>query len=457
LAGVKRLARLVGAAVLAVGMMSQAAAQSVSAGFGPAIDDYASYQGQNRCDPDPEPGVLSFRSFVLNRYAFTRAGSISRACHIGGRSEHKEGRAWDWGVRVSVRREKAAAEALIDLLHATDRHGNQHAMARRFGIMYLIWNRRIWGSWGGWSTYCVQRRGACRADDGSVRHPHTDHVHFSFGWAGARRETTYWHKDLSLLGAGAAHPTDGYWAAGRGGRVFTDGGAGWYGDRWGLKGKRKAVDVASSPTGGGYLLVTGRGRVLAFGDAVARGGTANLDAPIARIATKPDGRGYWLVTRRGRVFAFGKASHLGNAHRKITGDRVVDISATPTGLGYWIFTASGRVLSFGDAVDHGEDASLGNVVAAANYGADGYWLATSSGKVVPFGRAPDLGGLSRAPAAPIVDLFTTPTDLGYWLLGQKGRVIPFGDAADYGAVRSSRSQSVAMPRALSDVLTAIRD
>jgi hypothetical protein len=452
---VKRLTRLVGAVALAVGMMSQAAAQSVSAGFGPAIDDYASYQGQNRCDPDPEPGVLSFRSFVLNRYPFTRAGSISRACHIGGRSEHKEGRAWDWGVRVSVRREKAAAEALIDFLHATDRHGNRHAMARRFGIMYLIWNRRIWGSWGGWSTYCVQRRGACRADDGSVRHPHTDHVHFSFSWAGARRKTTYWHKDLSLLAAGAAHPTEGYWATGRGGRIFPDGGARWYGDRWGLKGNRKVVDIASSPTGGGYLLVTGRGRVLAFGDAVARGGTANLDAPIARIATKPDGRGYWLVSRRGRVFAFGEALRFGGAQRRMTEGRVVDISATPTGLGYWIFSSSGRVFSFGDADHHGGDPSLGNVVAGANYGTDGYWLATSSGKVVPFGSAPNHGDLGRAPAAPIVDLFTTPTDLGYWLLGQKGRVKAFGDAVDHGAVRASGA--VALPRTLADVVTAIRD
>jgi hypothetical protein len=451
----KRLARLAGAAVLAVGMMSQAAAQSVSAGFGPGIDDYASYQGQDRCDPDAEPGVLSFRNFVLNRYPSTRAGSISRACHIGGRSEHKEGRAWDWGVRASVPREKAAAEALIDFLHATDRYGNRHAMARRFGVMYLIWNRRIWGSWGGWSTYCVQRKGVCKADDGSARHPHTDHVHFSFSWAGARRATTYWHKDLSLLAAGAAHPTKGYWAAGGGGRIFPDGGAGWHGDRWGLKGKSKAVDIASSPTGSGYLLVTGRGRVLAFGDAVARGGTANLDRSIARIATRPDGRGYWLVSRRGRVFAFGKASHFGGAHGEMTEDRVVDIAATPTGLGYWIFTRSGRVLAFGDAVNQGEDASLGNVVAGANYGADGYWLATSSGKVVPFGSAQNHGGLDRAPAVPIVDLFTTPTDLGYWLLGQKGRVRAFGDAADYGAVRPSRA--VALPRTLADVLTAIRD
>ena len=453
--GLKKLARLLGAAILAVGMMSQAAAQSVSARFGPGIDDYASYDGQTRCDPDPKRGVLAFRSFVLNRYPFTRPGSISRACNVGGRSEHKEGRAWDWGVNVSVRRERDAANALIDLLHATDRYGNRHALARRFGIMYLIWNRRIWGAWGGWSTYCVQRNGACRADDGSVRHPHTDHVHFSFSWAGARRKTTFWHKDLSMVAAGIAHPTNGYWVAGRGGRVFSDGGAKWHGERWGLKNKNKVVDIASSPTGGGYLLATGGGRVLEFGDAVARGGLADFNGVIAAIATRPDGRGYWLVTKRGRVFSFGKAAHFGGARRQMTGDRAVDIATTPTGLGYWIFTASGRVLSFGDATHYGDDPSLGNVTAGAAYGADGYWLATTSGKVVPFGSAPDLGELDRAPTAPVVDLLTTPTDLGYWLLGQKGRVDPFGDAGDYGRVRAS--VAVALPRTLADVVTAIRD
>ncbi|GKQ39634.1 hypothetical protein [Streptomyces sp. A012304] len=49
--------------------------------------------------------------------------------------------------------------------------------------MYMIWNRRIWMAnrpGAGWQPY----RGA---------NPHTDHVHFSFSWAGARKETS-WRK-----------------------------------------------------------------------------------------------------------------------------------------------------------------------------------------------------------------------------------------------------------------------
>jgi hypothetical protein len=55
-------------------------------------------------------------------------------------------------------------------------------MVRRLGVMYIIYNRRIWASYRaeeGWRPYV----GA---------NPHTDHIHFSFSWAGARKQTSYW-------------------------------------------------------------------------------------------------------------------------------------------------------------------------------------------------------------------------------------------------------------------------
>jgi peptidoglycan hydrolase-like protein with peptidoglycan-binding domain len=67
-------------------------------------------------------------------------------------------------------------------LLATDRYGNPYAMARRLGIMYIIFNHRIWGAYladQGWRPY-----------GGS--NPHTDHVHFSLSWAGALKQTTWW-------------------------------------------------------------------------------------------------------------------------------------------------------------------------------------------------------------------------------------------------------------------------
>ncbi len=55
-------------------------------------------------------------------------------------------------------------------------------MARRFGIMYIIHNRKMWRSYAperGWAPYY-----------GSS--PHTDHIHFSFNYDGAAGRTSWW-------------------------------------------------------------------------------------------------------------------------------------------------------------------------------------------------------------------------------------------------------------------------
>jgi len=167
--------------------------------FGPLIDDYARYRGQELCRPKPKPGVVAFERIVMRAYPHTRSWGISRACDIGGRSEHKEGRAWDWHVRAWVEGDRETAQDLFRWLFATDKHGNAHANARRLGVMYIQWNRRIWGAWSRrWEVYCVDdRKGRCRNEDGKVVHAHRDHVHFSFSWPGARQNTTFWNPELS--------------------------------------------------------------------------------------------------------------------------------------------------------------------------------------------------------------------------------------------------------------------
>jgi MYXO-CTERM domain-containing protein len=146
--------------------------------FGPGIDNYASYVGQAKCDPVAKPGVIAFKDLVLATYPCTSNSGIERSCSVGGKSEHKEGRAWDWGVQYP----HPAADAFLKWLLATDQHGNKHAMARRLGIMYMIWNKQVWSSYKasqGWRPYT----GAS---------PHTDHVHFSFSWDGANKASTFW-------------------------------------------------------------------------------------------------------------------------------------------------------------------------------------------------------------------------------------------------------------------------
>jgi hypothetical protein len=401
-----------------------------SGGFGPAIEGYIGYQGQSKCAPSPKPGVLAFQAMVLRAYPGTGVGGIGRACNIGGQSEHKEGRAWDWTVNVSVPYQRAAAESLIDWLLKPDRYGNEAAMARRLGIMYLIWNRKIWGSWGGWQVYCVQKPNGCKepGKGGSLRHPHTDHVHFSFTWPGARKETSYWHKDRSMIAALGSSLSGGRWALGRNGAVMPI--ASWsYGSLADLRIiKEPAVGLAATPYGYGYWIATKDGKVKAFGDAPSKGSAKGDTTKLAGIVATPSGRGYWLYTRRGRVFAFGDADHLGG----LGADNVVatGMAATPTGLGYWLVTQRGYVTAFGDALDLGdaEDVSDISGMAVTPTGL-GYWLFTKKGRVIALGDARFFGGLAaKKIGQDVVGLTPSTTGLGYWLLGSKGKLKAFGDA-----------------------------
>lgn len=146
------------------------------------IEPLAGYAGQSTCSPFAKPGTTAFANLLLRTYPRSRSLGIVRACSVGGKSEHKEGRAFDWGVSAHDARDRASVKALVKWLMQPDRFGNRHAMARRLGIQYMIWNRRIWGSYSassGWRRY-------------TGANPHTDHVHFSLSWAGARKKSSFW-------------------------------------------------------------------------------------------------------------------------------------------------------------------------------------------------------------------------------------------------------------------------
>ncbi len=163
-------------------------------------EPFGAYQAQTTCSSTAKPGVLAFQQLVLSNYRGSRNLGIVRGCGVGGRSEHKEGRAWDWGVRLDRPAEKAYAEDVISWLLATDAIGVRAANARRLGIMYIIWNRKIWT--------------ANRADEGWRAYwgpnPHVDHVHISWTWPGAYKLTSYWTGKPYGVGAAGGLP-DATW------------------------------------------------------------------------------------------------------------------------------------------------------------------------------------------------------------------------------------------------------
>ena len=82
------------------GRAAAAAAALPPSGSGP-LDDLAPNQPQTTCSPPAKPGVDGFRRIVLTAFPGTPSYGVSRDCSVGGPSEHKEGRAWDWGVAAT--------------------------------------------------------------------------------------------------------------------------------------------------------------------------------------------------------------------------------------------------------------------------------------------------------------------------------------------------------------------
>jgi hypothetical protein len=199
--GLRRLLRTVATTSVAVLVLlptaAHAAVPTAPVRFPRAIEGFATYQKQTTCSPTAKPGAVKLKNLLLRTYPGTRSLGISRACSAGGTSEHKEGRAFDWGVRYSSTAERAKANAFLTWLLKTDAAGHKAANARRMGVMYVIWNKRIWGAYAanqGWRPY----RGS---------NPHTDHVHISLSRTGATGTTSFWSGRVNGTGTTAATGT----------------------------------------------------------------------------------------------------------------------------------------------------------------------------------------------------------------------------------------------------------
>jgi hypothetical protein len=161
-----------------------------------AIEPLAPYQPEKFCRTTVEPGVKDFETVLTSTYTDTVIVSDLRPCEKHVVSEHFDGRAVDWGVDHRVASQRADGQALLRWLFAPDADGNRDAMLRRLGIMYIIWNKRIWGSWDQhWAPYFCQGPTAC----------HVDHMHFSFDWAGAEAKTSWFTGRVGDLVGYPAH------------------------------------------------------------------------------------------------------------------------------------------------------------------------------------------------------------------------------------------------------------
>jgi len=154
------------------------------------LEDYAGYQPQSTCRQTPKAGILLLADWLTARGG--GYGPISRPCSDSGTSEHKESRAFDWLLDARSDADKALAAALLEEIFAPDDTGAPHALARRMGIMYVIWNDHMYASYDGFvakrylSSSCRSKR-TC-----SPTLRHRDHMHISLTRQGAKG-TTSWY------------------------------------------------------------------------------------------------------------------------------------------------------------------------------------------------------------------------------------------------------------------------
>ena len=200
---------------LSLAAVSPAAAATpvpaVPTGLPAGIEALARYVPVKACDLRAKPGTVALAKLLTTTYPSTRYG-LSRACGTRPDSEHYDGRAIDWMTNVRDPQQAAQATALLSWLFATDRAGNPYANARRLGIMYVIWNNKIWGAYsadGGWRAYSSCATHPEQSWDSTC---HRDHVHISLSWEGAMGRTSFWSKQVAAPDFGPCRAVDLNWA-----------------------------------------------------------------------------------------------------------------------------------------------------------------------------------------------------------------------------------------------------
>jgi hypothetical protein len=198
---VRRL--LVAAALLAAALVPTSSAHASPRSLVPAltpdapafaaypVEGFASYDPQRTCTRKPRVGTVELGEYLVATYGGS-GGAVNRSCAGTSVSEHKDGRAVDWTLDAAVPADQALAQEFLDDVLAPDAAGEPAALARRMGIMYLIWDDTMYAAYDGFAPRRY-RSSSCR----SVRTcsptlRHRDHVHISLSKAGAKARTSFY-------------------------------------------------------------------------------------------------------------------------------------------------------------------------------------------------------------------------------------------------------------------------
>ena len=211
------------------------------------------------------------------------------------------------------------------------------------------------------------------------------------------------------------------------------------------QGMAAATAISGVPGRNAYLTADQSGRVVSFGGAAS--GAPNQSVGAADMATTPSGQGYWVLTAGGGVYAFGSAKHHGSLMRAGVGSGGVKLRSTPSGKGYWILAGNGRIYAFGDARKLGSPSSGPAVDFWPTPTGNGYWVLLADGRVGAHGDAGyfgDVPGLSLRWAKPAVSIIGMPSGRGYAIVSSDGGVFNFGSSPFLGSLGGSGRHVVGM-------------
>ena len=211
------------------------------------------------------------------------------------------------------------------------------------------------------------------------------------------------------------------------------------------QGMAAATAISGVPGRNAYLTADPSGRVVSFGGAAS--GAPNQSVGAADMASTPSGQGYWVLTAGGGVYAFGSAKHHGSLMRAGVGSGGVKLRSTPSGKGYWILAGNGRIYAFGDARKLGSPSSGPVVDFWPTPSGDGYWVLLADGRVGAHGDAGyfgDVPSLSLRWAKPAVSIIGMPSGRGYAIVSSDGGVFNFGSSPFLGSLGGSGRHVVGM-------------
>jgi hypothetical protein len=181
----RRLLTLLGATLTCLLLLGSA--QAIQA----PVEPYASYQPQTACAPKAKVGTQALGRWVVRNYG-GGYGRISSSCRGRSVSEHKEGRAFDWSLNAVKSADRTRAQRFFRAILATGPSGERAELARRMGIMYIIWNDRIYASYDQFRARAYKSSGCKRLATCSKTLRHRDHMHISLTRAGGFGRTSWY-------------------------------------------------------------------------------------------------------------------------------------------------------------------------------------------------------------------------------------------------------------------------